>query len=107
MVIKFILVKVKRNPVDKPADASKMKNFEEKTIEAKETSEVPVVNKEARIKEEISLEKEVKNKKEVIKDKVKETKVDVDKKSDNSMKNKDAFTSRKRSNTEKSDKNKF
>lgn len=100
-------VKVKRNPVDKPADSSKMKNFEEKTIEAKETSEVPVVNKEARVKEEVTLEKEVSNKEEVIKDKVKETKVDVNKKSDNSMKDKDGFASRKRSNTEKSDKNRF
>lgn len=99
-------VKVKRNPVDKPADSSKMKNFEEKTIEATETSEVPVVNKEARVKEEVSLEKEVKNKEEVIKDKVKETKVDVDNKTDN-MKNKDGFASRKRTNTEKSDKNRF
>lgn len=100
-------VEVKRNPVDKPADSSKMNNFEEKTIEAKETSEVPVVNKEARVKEEITLEKDVTNKKEVIKDKVKETKVDIDKKSDNSTKNKDSFASRKRSNTEKSDKNRF
>lgn len=100
-------VKVNRNPVDKPADSSKMKNFEEKTIEKKETSEVPVVNKEARIKEEVTLEKEVKNKEEVIKDKVRETKVDIDKKSDNSTRNNDAFASRKRSNTEKSDKNRF
>ena len=100
-------VKVKRNPVDKPADTSKMKNFEEKTIEATETSERPVVNKEARVKEEVTLEKEVKNKQEVIKDKVKETKVDIDKKSDNSMKDKDGFASRKRTNTEKSDKNRF
>ncbi|WP_051286541.1 DUF2382 domain-containing protein [Salinimicrobium terrae] len=99
-------VEVKRNPVDKPADTSKMKNFEEKTIEAKETSEVPVVNKEARVKEEVTLEKEVKNKEEVIKDKVKETKVDVDKKSDNT-KDRDGFASRKRSNTEKTDKNRF
>ena len=100
-------VKVKRNPVDRPADTSKMKNFEEKTLEAKETKEVPVVNKEARVKEEITLEKEVRNKKETIKDKVKETKVDIDKKADKSMKDKDAYASRKRTTTEKSDKNRF
>ena len=98
-------VEVKRKPVDKPADTSKMNNFEEKTLETTETSEVPVVNKEARVKEEVTLEKEVKNKEEVIKDKVKETEVDVDRKSENNMKNKDGFASRKRrSNTEKSDK---
>ncbi len=89
-------VKVKRNPVDRPADSADMDNFKEKTIEATETSEVPVVNKEARVKEEITLEKEVKNKEEVIKDKVKETKVDIDKKSDN-LKNKDAYASRNKS----------
>ena len=99
-------VKVKRNPVDKPADGFDRDNFKEKTIEATETKEVPVVNKEARVKEEVTLEKDVENKKEVIKDKVKETKVDIDKKSDN-LKNNDAYASRKRSQTEKSDKDRF
>ena len=99
-------VKVKRNPVDKPADGFDRDNFKEQTIEATETKEVPVVNKEARVKEEVTLEKDVENKKEVIKDKVKETKVDIDKKSDN-LKNKDAYASRKRTSTEKSDKNRF
>lgn len=79
-------VEVTRKSVDKPVDSSKMKNFEEKTIEATETSEVPVVSKEARVKEEITLEKEVKNKEKTIKDTVKETKVDIDIKSDNSRK---------------------
>lgn len=99
-------VEVKRKPVDKPAGKAAMDNFQEKTIEKTETKEVPVVNKEARVKEEISLEKDVKNKEEVIKDKVKETKVDVDRKSDN-RKDKDAFASRNRSRTEKSDKSRF
>jgi stress response protein YsnF len=99
-------VEVKRKPVDKPAGKGDMDNFEEKTIEKTETKEVPVVNKEARVKEEVTLEKEVENKEAVIKDKVKETKVDIDKKSDK-RKDKDAFASRKRSNTEKSDKSRF
>lgn len=99
-------VKIKRNPVDRPAEGMDRDNFKEKTIEATETKEVPVVNKEARVKEEITLEKNVENKKEVIKDKVKETKVDIDKKKDN-LKDKDAYASRKRTSTEKSDKNRF
>lgn len=99
-------VEVKRKPVDKPAGKADMDNFREKTIEKTETKEVPVVNKEARVKEEVSLEKEVENKEEVIKDKVKETKVDIDKKADN-RKDKDAYASRNRSKTEKSDKSRF
>ncbi len=94
-------VEVKRKPVDRPANTSETENFKEKTIETTETSEVPVVNKEARVKEEVTLEKEVENKEKVIKDKVKETKVDIDKKRD-----KDAYASRNKSKTEKS-KNRF
>lgn len=96
-------VKVKRKPVDRPADTSRMKNFEEKTIEETETSEVPVVNKKARVKEEVSLEKDVHRKEEVIKDKVKETKVDIDKKSDE-MRKKDAYASRNKTKKERTDK---
>lgn len=71
-------VKVKRNPVDRPADKSDLENYQEKTIEETESAEVPVVNKEARVKEEISLEKEVENKEEVIRDDVRHTEVDVE-----------------------------
>lgn len=72
-------VKVKRNPVDRPANSADLENYQEKTIHETETKEVPVVNKEARVVEEVSLEKDVNRKEEVIKDTVKETKVDVDK----------------------------
>lgn len=72
-------VKVNRNPVDRPANSADLENYQEKTIEETETKEVPVVNKEARVVEEVSLEKDVNKKEEVIKDTVKETKVDVDK----------------------------
>ncbi len=72
-------VKVNRNPVDRPASSADLDNFEEGTVEMKEKSEVPVVNKEARVIEEISLEKEVENREEVIKDNVRKTEVDVDK----------------------------
>ncbi|UJH92336.1 PRC and DUF2382 domain-containing protein [Antarcticibacterium sp. 1MA-6-2] len=71
-------VHVNRNPVDRPADSADLKNYENRTIEEHETSEVPVVNKEARVVEEVSLEKDVENREEVIKDKVRKTEVDVD-----------------------------
>lgn len=83
-------VKVKRNPVDRPANSADLKNRQGKTLEETETKEVPVVNKEARVVEEVSLEKDVNRKDEVVKDTVKETKVDVDK--DVNRTNKDRLT---------------
>lgn len=71
-------VKVNRNPVDRPASSADLDNFEEGTVEMKEKKEVPVVNKEARVKEEITLDKEVENREEVVKENVRKTKVDVD-----------------------------
>jgi stress response protein YsnF len=71
-------VNVERNPVDRPASDSDFSNFEEKDIEMVERSEVPVVNKQARVVEEVSLNKEVEEKKETVKDTVRDTEVDVD-----------------------------
>lgn len=71
-------VEVNRKPVDRPANSADLKNYENRTIEEHETSEVPVVNKEARVVEEVSLEKDVDTREEVIKDKVRKTEVDVD-----------------------------
>ncbi len=71
-------VNVERNPVDRPASDSDFSNFEEKDIEMVERSEVPVVNKQARVVEEVSLNKEVEEKKETVKDTVRNTEVDVD-----------------------------
>src|SRR5690606_40342641 len=71
-------VNVNRNRVDRPADSGDLANFKNQTIEERETSEVPVVNKEARVVEEVSLDKEVENREEVIRDNVRKTEVDVD-----------------------------
>lgn len=71
-------VEVNRSPVDRPADSADLKNYENRTIEEHETSEVPVVNKEARVVEEVSLEKDVDTREEVVKDTVRKTEVDVD-----------------------------
>lgn len=71
-------VHVKRDKVDRPADSDDFKNYKDRSIEEHETSEVPVVNKEARVVEEVSLEKDVDTREEVIKDKVRKTEVDVD-----------------------------
>lgn len=71
-------VNVNRKPVDRPADSRDLENYKDRTIEEHETSEVPVVNKEARVVEEVSLDKDVETREEVIRDNVRTTEVDVD-----------------------------
>src|SRR5437764_1124785 len=52
-------VRVERNKVDREATDKDFDNFEERDIEMIEHTEVPVVNKQARVVEEVSLEKDV------------------------------------------------
>jgi len=71
-------VQIERNPVNRPVSSADLSSFREGTIELTEHAEVPVVNKEARVVEEIILEKEVTEHDEVIRDTVRKTEVDVD-----------------------------
>lgn len=71
-------VNVERNSVDRPATDADFSNFEERDIEMVERAEVPVVNKQARVVEEVSLNKEVEERSETISDTVRRTEVDVD-----------------------------
>jgi uncharacterized protein (TIGR02271 family) len=68
-------VTVNRTPVDRPANAS---DLQEGEIEITERAEVPVVSKEARVVEEVSLNKEVTEREETVSDTVRKTEVDVD-----------------------------
>ena len=68
-------VHVERVPVDRPANPS---DIREQQVEVVEHAEVPVVAKEARVVEEISLNKEVTQKEESIKDTVRNTEVDIE-----------------------------
>jgi hypothetical protein len=52
--------------------------FSEETIEITEHSEVPVITKEARVVEEVSLDKEITERDETIKDTVRNTEVEVE-----------------------------
>ncbi|WP_207426226.1 YsnF/AvaK domain-containing protein [Pedobacter sp. SYSU D00535] len=72
-------VTVERNPVNREASQADFDTFREGTVEFKEHKEIPVVNKEARVVEEVSLNKEVEERDETIRDTVKRTEVDVDK----------------------------
>ena len=72
-------VSVDRKPVDRPATEADFRNFKEGETEFTEHSEVPVVNKEARVVEEVNLNKETRERKETIRDSVRKTDVDVQK----------------------------
>ena len=72
-------VRVERTPVDRPATEADFNSFKEGEIELTETAEVPVVSKEARVVEEVSLDKDVNERVETVKDTVRKTEVDVEK----------------------------
>lgn len=69
---------VERNPVNRPATEADLNNFREGNIEVTEHAEVPVVNKEARVVEEINVGKEVDEREESIKGTVRKTDVDIE-----------------------------
>ncbi len=71
-------VTVERNPVNRVADRDELANFGERDIELTERAEVPVVNKEARVVEEIRLSKDVEERQETIRDTVRSTEVDIE-----------------------------
>ena len=71
-------VRVERNPADRDAHPSDIDSFEEGTVELRERAEVPVVSKEARVVEEISLDRDVDHREETIRDTVRHTEVDVE-----------------------------
>jgi PRC-barrel domain/Domain of unknown function (DUF2382) len=67
-----------RGTTDEPVREGSFEPFREGVIEIKEHSEVPVVSKEPRVVEEISVNKEVNERKEKVKDSVRKTEVDVE-----------------------------
>jgi len=69
---------VNREPVDRPATDADFAAFREGTMELKETAEVPVVQKEARVVEEVRLGKEATERTETIRDTVRSTEVEVE-----------------------------
>ena len=71
-------VSVERTPTDRAASESDFDTFREGEIEVRERSEVPVVNKEARVVEEINLRKDVRERDETVRDSVRTTEVEVE-----------------------------
>jgi uncharacterized protein (TIGR02271 family) len=60
--------KVDRRPVDRPATPADREAFQERSYEVRETGEEPVVSKQARVKEEVSVGKEATSRTETVKD---------------------------------------
>jgi len=70
-------VQVERRPVDRPATTADLNTFQEGTIEVREMHEEAVVQKEARVVEEVRVRKNVEERTEKVQDTVRRTDVDV------------------------------
>ena len=69
---------VERRPVDRPASAADLAAFKEGEMEIRETAEEPVVSKNARVVEEVSIGKEANQRTETVSDTVRRTDVEVE-----------------------------
>ena len=72
-------VHVERRPVNRPANEQDMSGFKEGEITMTEHAEVPLVNKEARVVEEVRLSKDVDEHNEKVRGTERKTDVEVDK----------------------------
>src|SRR5919202_1828186 len=72
-------VNVERRPVDRPVDAGTIPDaFQEGTFEVRELDEEPVVDKQARVVEEVVVNKDVDQRTETVRDTARRTNVDVE-----------------------------
>ena len=71
-------VTVNRTPVDRPLSATDTNAFKEEEFEMTEHAEVPVVTKEARVVEEVSLNKNVEEREETIRETLRNTEVEAE-----------------------------
>jgi stress response protein YsnF len=72
-------VQVERHPVNRPVSDSERSQLQNRDIELTERAEVPVVNKEARVVEEVRVSKEVTERDQTVRDTVRHTEIEVDK----------------------------
>ncbi|GHA57879.1 YsnF/AvaK domain-containing protein [Pontibacter akesuensis] len=71
-------VHVERNAVNRPANERDLANFKDGEKVMTEHAEVPIVNKEARVVEEVRLEKDSTTRDETVRDTVRKQDIDVD-----------------------------
>jgi uncharacterized protein (TIGR02271 family) len=70
--------RVERRPADREASTADLENFREGSVEVRERSEQPVVEKVARVVEEVVVGKEVNERTERVEDKARRTDVEID-----------------------------
>jgi uncharacterized protein (TIGR02271 family) len=71
-------VNVERRPADRPVTDAETSTLRDQTIEVTETTEEPVVNKRARVVEEVVVGKEARTRTETVRDTVRKQEVDVE-----------------------------
>lgn len=71
-------VKVDRRPADRPVGSGELSGLRDQSIEVTETSEEPVVQKRARVREEVVVGKETNRRTEKVRDTVRRTEVEVE-----------------------------
>jgi len=71
-------VNVDRRPVDRPVSGADANAFQERTFEVRTTAEEAVVQKQARVVEEVVIGKEVQERTETVRDTVRRTDVEVE-----------------------------
>lgn len=69
-------VNVQRRPVDRPASETDLQSFKEGTFDVKATSKEPVVEKRARVVEEVLVDKDVQERTQTVRDTVRRKDVD-------------------------------
>ncbi|WP_242918311.1 YsnF/AvaK domain-containing protein [Pontibacter liquoris] len=72
-------IDVERRPVNRPANERDLENFKEGEITMTEHAEVPVVNKEARVVEEVRLNKTTEERQETVRGTERKQDVEIDK----------------------------
>lgn len=76
-------INVEREAVNRPVTEADRGAFQDRDIELTERAEVPVVNKESRVVEEVKISKDVTERNETVRDTVRHTEVDIDRMDDN------------------------
>ena len=71
-------VRVERRPADRPATEADFNRAAGGSVEVRSTAEQAVVNKQARVVEEVVIDKDVKERQETVRDTVRRTDVKVE-----------------------------
>ena len=82
---------VERRPVDRPATAADLADLKDRTLEVRETAEQAVVQKTARVVEEVRVGKTVEQRTEQVHDTVRSTEVEVERLADRSFADHDSY----------------